>query len=80
MRSGASVDISGFPAGKVSSIELDRTGVLVKFSVDKTIFLGDRTEAAIKTKSLLGSKVLDVAAGNGNVTLAAARRCKVIVG
>jgi phospholipid/cholesterol/gamma-HCH transport system substrate-binding protein len=60
LRSGASVDISGFPAGKVSSIELDRTGVLVKFSVDKTIFLGDRTEAAIKTKSLLGSKVLDV--------------------
>ena len=60
LRSGASVDISGFPAGKVSSIELDRTGVLVTFSVDKTIFLGDRTEAAIKTKSLLGSKVLDV--------------------
>jgi phospholipid/cholesterol/gamma-HCH transport system substrate-binding protein len=60
LRSGASVDISGFPAGKVSSIELDGPGVLVKFSVDKTIFLGDRTEAAIKTKSLLGSKVLDV--------------------
>jgi phospholipid/cholesterol/gamma-HCH transport system substrate-binding protein len=60
LRSGASVDISGFPAGKVSSIELDGPGVLVKFSVDKTVFLGDRTEAAIKTKSLLGSKVLDV--------------------
>jgi phospholipid/cholesterol/gamma-HCH transport system substrate-binding protein len=60
LRSGASVDISGFPAGKVSSIELDGPGVLVKFSVDKTIFLGNRTEAAIKTKSLLGSKVLDV--------------------
>ena len=60
LRSGASVDISGFPAGKVSSIELDGPGVLVRFSVDKTIFLGDRTEAAIKTKSLLGSKVLDV--------------------
>jgi phospholipid/cholesterol/gamma-HCH transport system substrate-binding protein len=60
LRSGASVDISGFPAGKVSSIELEGPGVLVTFSVDKTIFLGDRTEAAIKTKSLLGSKVLDV--------------------
>jgi phospholipid/cholesterol/gamma-HCH transport system substrate-binding protein len=60
LRSGASVDISGFPAGKVASIELAGPGVLVKFSVDKTIFLGDRTEAAIKTKSLLGSKVLDV--------------------
>jgi phospholipid/cholesterol/gamma-HCH transport system substrate-binding protein len=60
LRSGASVDVSGFPAGKVSSIELDGPGVLVKFSIDKTIFLGDRTEAAIKTKSLLGSKALDV--------------------
>ena len=71
LRSGASVDISGFPAGKVSSIELDGPGVLIRFSVDKTIFLGDRTEAAIKTKSLLGSKVLDVIP-RGNAELAAA--------
>ena len=60
LHTGAAVDISGFPAGKVSSIELDGSRVLVKFSVDKKIYLGDRTEAAIKTKSLLGSKVLDV--------------------
>jgi phospholipid/cholesterol/gamma-HCH transport system substrate-binding protein len=60
LHSGASVDISGFPAGKVSSIALEGPGVLVTFSVDKTIFLGDRSEAAIKTKSLLGSKVLEV--------------------
>jgi phospholipid/cholesterol/gamma-HCH transport system substrate-binding protein len=60
LRTGAAVDVSGFPAGKVSGIELDGPRVLVKFSVDKTIYLGDRTEAAIKTKSLLGSKVLEV--------------------
>jgi phospholipid/cholesterol/gamma-HCH transport system substrate-binding protein len=34
--------------------------VLIKFDVDEDVTLGDRTEAAIKTKSLLGSKVLDV--------------------
>ena len=30
------------------------------FNVDKNIRLGDRTEAAIKTKSLLGAKILEV--------------------
>jgi phospholipid/cholesterol/gamma-HCH transport system substrate-binding protein len=57
---GAGVDVSGYPAGKVSSIELDGPNVLVTFSIDKDIHLGDGTEAAIKTKSLLGTKVLDV--------------------
>ena len=52
--------MSGFESGKVSSIELDGTAVLVKFEVDKHIRLGDRTEAAIKTKSLLGAKILEV--------------------
>jgi phospholipid/cholesterol/gamma-HCH transport system substrate-binding protein len=58
--SGAGVEVSGYPAGKVSDIELDGTRVLVKFTIDQNIHLGDQTEAAIKTKSLLGTKVLDV--------------------
>lgn len=58
--SGASVEVSGFPAGKVKSIELDGAQVLVTFTVDKTLHLGEDTEAAIKTRSLLGTKVLDV--------------------
>jgi phospholipid/cholesterol/gamma-HCH transport system substrate-binding protein len=33
---------------------------LVKFSIDKPVTLGDRTEAAIKTKSLLGAKFLEI--------------------
>lgn len=69
LHTGASVDISGYPAGKVSGIELDGTRVLVKFTVDNTIHLGERTEAAIKTKSLLGSKVLDIISrGDGELT------------
>lgn len=57
---GAGVEVSGYPAGKVSSIELDGAQVLVRFTVDKTIRMGEATRAAIRTKSLLGTKVLDV--------------------
>ncbi len=57
---GAAVQVSGFKVGKVNSIGLDGPRVLVKFEVDENIRLGDRTEASIKTKSLLGAKILEV--------------------
>jgi phospholipid/cholesterol/gamma-HCH transport system substrate-binding protein len=57
---GAAVQVSGFKVGKVDSVALDGPRVLVTFNVDRHIRLGDRTEAAIKTKSLLGSKILEV--------------------
>ena len=60
LRSGAVVQVSGYRAGKVSSIELDGTQVRITFDVDKHIHLGERTEAAIKTKSLLGAKFLEI--------------------
>ncbi|MGH3967379.1 MAG: MCE family protein, partial [Mycobacterium sp.] len=60
LHTGAVVEVSGYPVGKVSGIELDGPGVLVTFKVGKQIHVGDRTEAAIKTRSLLGTKVLDV--------------------
>jgi phospholipid/cholesterol/gamma-HCH transport system substrate-binding protein len=60
MAGNAEVQVSGFHAGQVTSMELDGQRVLVKFKVDKNIRLGDRTEAAIKTKSLLGTKYLEV--------------------
>jgi phospholipid/cholesterol/gamma-HCH transport system substrate-binding protein len=56
----AAVQVSGFQVGKVTSIELDGPRVLVKFTVRKSIRLGDRSEAAIKTKGLLGTKILEV--------------------
>lgn len=60
LRADNTVEVSGYPVGKVSSIELDGPGVLVKFKIHDNVRLGDRTEAAIKTKGLLGSKFLDV--------------------
>jgi phospholipid/cholesterol/gamma-HCH transport system substrate-binding protein len=60
LRTDSAVQVAGFRVGQVSSIGLDGPRVLVKFIVDKNINLGDRTEAAIKTKSLLGAKILEV--------------------
>ena len=57
---GAAVQVSGFKVGTVTGVELDRDRVLITFEVDKAVPLGDRTEAAIKAKSLLGSKVLEL--------------------
>jgi phospholipid/cholesterol/gamma-HCH transport system substrate-binding protein len=62
------VQVSGFQVGEVSAIELDGPRVLVKFTVDKGIRLGDRTEAAIKTRGLLGTKMVEVVArGDGQL-------------
>jgi phospholipid/cholesterol/gamma-HCH transport system substrate-binding protein len=60
LTSGASVQVAGSDVGKVSSVELDGPRVLVTFSVDRNIRLGDRTEARIATSNLLGGKTLDV--------------------
>jgi phospholipid/cholesterol/gamma-HCH transport system substrate-binding protein len=57
---GAHVQVSGFQVGAVTGVELDGTRVRVDFNVDKNIPLGDRTEAAIKARSLLGAKVLEI--------------------
>jgi phospholipid/cholesterol/gamma-HCH transport system substrate-binding protein len=54
------VQVSGFDVGQIKSIELEGQRVLITFTVNKNIRLGDRTEASIKTKGLLGTKVLEV--------------------
>jgi phospholipid/cholesterol/gamma-HCH transport system substrate-binding protein len=60
LRTGAAVQVFGTRAGQVSSVELDGPRVLITFDVSDGITLGDRTEAAVKTKSLLGTKILEV--------------------
>jgi phospholipid/cholesterol/gamma-HCH transport system substrate-binding protein len=60
LRSGAAVQVAGYRVGAVSSVELDGARVLVTFDVDKGVHLGAQTEANIRTKSLLGAKVLQV--------------------
>lgn len=60
LSAGAPVQVLGLRVGEVASVELDNTTVLVTFDVADDIQLGDRSEAAIKTKSVLGAKVLEV--------------------
>lgn len=56
----APVQVSGFQIGQVTDLELDGNRVLVTFEVDRDMPLGDRTEAAVRTRTLLGSKILEV--------------------
>jgi phospholipid/cholesterol/gamma-HCH transport system substrate-binding protein len=61
--SGLQVDndvrVAGVKVGKISDIALDGASVKVSFKV-KDAWLGDRTSAAIKIKTLLGQKYLSL--------------------
>ena len=66
---GNHVQISGYRVGQVDSVELDGPRVLVTFTVARNLRLGERTEAAIKLRTVLGSKVLEVSPrGEGQLT------------
>lgn len=69
LKPGAVVEVSGAEVGHVDSISLEEPQVLIKFDVDKDIPVGDRTEAAVKTKSLLGTKILEITPRGDGVQL-----------
>ncbi|RSN71072.1 MCE family protein [Actinomadura sp. WAC 06369] len=52
------VRIAGVKVGQVRAVELDGDKVKVTFRVDDGVKLGDRTEASIKIKTLLGAHYL----------------------
>ncbi|MGI5206531.1 MCE family protein [Spirillospora sp. CA-108201] len=58
LRSGEEVRIAGVKVGKVTGLELDGDHVKVTFRVDDGVRLGDRTEADIKIKTVLGAHYL----------------------
>jgi len=60
LETGSVVQVSGKDVGKVTDIELAGQQVLVEFTTDKDIRLGERTEAAIKTETVLGAKNLAI--------------------
>ncbi len=69
LESGARVQVSGFQVGRVTGVDLEGPRVLVKFNIDKDVQLGDRSEAAIKARSLLGAKVLELTSrGDGRLS------------
>jgi phospholipid/cholesterol/gamma-HCH transport system substrate-binding protein len=57
---GSDVDVAGLRVGKVNSISLDGNKVLITFDISDDVHVGDRSEAEIKTKVLLGAKALNI--------------------
>jgi phospholipid/cholesterol/gamma-HCH transport system substrate-binding protein len=69
IKPGSDVRVSGMSVGRVSGVHLDGTKVLVDFTVRNGVELGDRTEAAIKTETVLGNKMLEITPrGDGELT------------
>src|SRR3954451_22788450 len=54
LKSGEEVRIARVKGGKVTALALDHGRFKVTFRVDKGVKLGDRTQADIKIKTLLG--------------------------
>jgi phospholipid/cholesterol/gamma-HCH transport system substrate-binding protein len=68
LRAGEDVEVYGVPKGEVKSLELDGDRVLVRFVVDKDVDLGNRTTAAVKVATLLGTHYLALTpAGSGRL-------------
>lgn len=65
IKSGSDVRVSGLGVGRVSGISLDGNRVRVDFTVSDDVQLGERTEAAIKTETVLGTKVLELTPRGG---------------
>lgn len=60
MTAGDPVQVSGVALGQVENLSLDGNRILITFNIDDDIHVGDRSEVAVKTKSLLGAKFLEV--------------------
>ncbi|RAU92803.1 mammalian cell entry protein [Mycobacterium colombiense] len=65
IKPGNTVRVSGMGVGRVSDLRLEGTKVRVGFTVHKGVELGDRTEAAIKTETILGAKMLELTPRGG---------------
>jgi virulence factor Mce-like protein len=69
IKTGNSVRVSGMGVGRVTDIKLEGTKVRVGFTVRNFITLGDRTEAAIKTETILGAKMIELTSrGEGKLS------------
>lgn len=60
LRVGEDVQVSGVPSGKITGVALDGNVVKVTFALDKEIRLGNRSRAAIRVATLLGTHYLAV--------------------
>lgn len=69
IKAHSDVRVSGLDVGRVVGVGLEGNRVRVRFTVRKGVVLGDRTEAAIKTETVLGNKYLELTPrGDGRLT------------
>lgn len=69
IKSNSDVRVSGLDVGRVVGLRLEGNRVRVTFTVRRGVELGDRTEAAIKTETVLGNKFLELTPrGEGRLT------------
>lgn len=68
LRVGEDVQIAGIAVGEVRDVSLDGQHVLVKFTADRDVRLGQATTASVKVGTLLGNHYLELApAGSGTL-------------
>lgn len=68
LRAGESVEVHGVVSGKVSSVELEGSTVVVRFTLSNDISLGSLTQASVKVATLLGTHFLEIdPAGGGSL-------------
>ena len=60
IRKGSSVQVGGIRSGRVANVELQDSKVLVTFTVDQGIDMGETTTAAVEVLNLLGEKYLRI--------------------
>lgn len=58
---GNDVRIAGITVGEVTDVELERDRIVVTFTVDEDVTLGERTEAEMKVSTLVGAYYLEIA-------------------
>lgn len=67
LRPGEDVEVYGVPKGQVKSVRLAGDAVEVRFVLDRDVRLGDRSTAAVKVATLLGTHYLAITpAGAGH--------------
>lgn len=60
LSAGDPVYVTGVPAGRVESVNIEGDTVVADFRVDRALSLGERTEAEVKLRTILGAYYLDV--------------------
>lgn len=71
LKSGASIEISGVPVGKVTGITLNNGyQAVVSLQINKEVQLSDDSIASVKTSGLIGDKYISISCGGSETLLA----------